>query len=392
MGRVRRSQSAATVIRPFTGDYAFREEVSRRANFKSIWRRWWVWTVLVLVAAILVVHTMLAIWVRDYVNRKLSEMDEYRGHVDAVTLHLWRGAYAIHNVKIEKTTGKVPVPFFSAPLVDLSVEWHALFNGSLVAEIDFYRPRMNFVNAPSKANSQVGVDKPWTDKIRQLFPLKINRFAVHGGEVHYCDFSKKPDVDVVIDRVQMVATNLTNSKKLSKTLNANIEIEGRPLREGDLRSKIDLDPYAAKPTFSTQLEISEIPLVKLNDFAKAYAGITFEKGTLRVATEMDAKNGSFTGYVEPVFDQMAIFDPAHDTESPIDLIWQGIVGGLTRIIRNHPKDRFGTRVPLTGSFDDPAPEVLTTVFNVFRNAFIRAFEGKLSDENIDLPKVDPEKH
>jgi hypothetical protein len=354
--------------------------------------RWWFLTLAVLLAVAVVVHIYLAIWVRDYVNRKLSEMEGYRGHVDAVTLHIWRGAYAIHNVKIEKTTGHVPVPFFSAPTIDLSVEWSALFNGSLVAEVDFYEPKVNFVNSPSKANSQTGVDKPWTVTVKSLFPLKINRFGVHSGEIHYRDYSKKPEVDVVIDRVQMVATNLTNSKKLSKTLNANIQIEGRPLREGEIKTEIDLDPYAAKPTFATKLEMSDLPLVKLNDFAKAYAGITFEGGTLRVATEMTAKNGSFTGYVEPVFDKMSIFDPAHDTESPIDFVWQGIVGGLTRIIRNHGKDRFGTKVPLSGSFDDPAPEVLTTVFNVFRNAFIKAFEGKLDNDKIDIPKVDPDKH
>jgi len=85
-------------------------------------------------------------------------------------------------------------------------------------------------------------------------------------------------------------------------------------------------------------------------------------------------------------------DPARDSDNPIDFIWQGILGGLTRIIRNHPKDRFGTRVPLSGNFDDPSPDVMTTIVNVFRNAFIKAFEGKLENENIELPKVDKEKH
>ena len=53
----------------------------------------------------------------------------------------------------------------------------------------------------------------------------------------------------------------------------------------------------------------DIPLVKLNDFAKAYGAFTFESGTLRLATEMNAKNGSFRGYVEPVFDHMGLFNP-----------------------------------------------------------------------------------
>ena len=90
---------------------------------KQIWKRKWFWPLVVLLVAVVIVRMMLAIWVRDYVNRKLNEMEDYRGHVAAVDIHFWRGAYTIHEVKIEKTTGKVPVPFFSAPAVDLSVEW-----------------------------------------------------------------------------------------------------------------------------------------------------------------------------------------------------------------------------------------------------------------------------
>ncbi|HEY0370305.1 MAG TPA: hypothetical protein VGC85_11960, partial [Chthoniobacterales bacterium] len=74
-------------------------------------------------------------------------------------------------------------------------------------------------------------------------------------------------------------------------------------------------------------------------------------------------------------------------DNPIDFIWQGIVGGITRIVRNHPKDRFGTRVPISGSFDNPAPAILDTVFNVIRNAFVKAFTGTLNDEGVDLSKV-----
>src|SRR3954468_9613666 len=125
----------------------------------------------ILALAVIVVRAMLPIWVRDYVNRKLSEMKDYRGHVAEVDIHLWRGAYSIHAVEIRKVTGNVPVPFFSAPVVDLSVEWKALFNGALVGEVNFERPKINLVNAASKANSQAPLDEPWTQKVRELFPL-----------------------------------------------------------------------------------------------------------------------------------------------------------------------------------------------------------------------------
>ncbi|MBA3830314.1 MAG: DUF748 domain-containing protein [Chthoniobacterales bacterium] len=343
------------------------------------------WFLVGLAVALVVIRMLLPFWVRDYVNKRLSELKDYRGHVEEVDLSLWRGAYKIRNVKVVKTSGDVPVPFFSAPLIDLSVEWEALFNRAFVGEICFQHPVINFVKAPSKAGSQAPLDEPWTLKIKQLFPLKINRAVVHDGEIHYRDFHASPKVDVVIDEVRMLATNLTNSKKLSKTLHASVTMEGRPLRAGDLRMKLDLNPYATKPTFNLETEIKELPLVKLNDFAKAYAAITFEKGTLRLATEFNARKGDFDGYVEPVFEHMSIFSPKHDSDNPISFVWQAIVGGLTQLIRNHPTDRFGTRVPVHGSFDNPEPAILTTVVNVFRNAIIKAFEGTLHEK--DLPKV-----
>src|SRR4051794_28686563 len=171
---------------------------------KRVLRYWWFWVILFVAVFLVVAHALLPFWIRDYVNRKLSEIPGYRGHVAAVTLHLWRGAYQIHNVTIEKTSGKVPVPFFAAPLVDLSVEWRALWDRAVVGEIDFYNPKLNLVNGDSKAEKQAAVDEPWAEKVKQLFPLKINRFAVHSGEVHYRDFSKEPHVDVPIDRIQLV--------------------------------------------------------------------------------------------------------------------------------------------------------------------------------------------
>jgi hypothetical protein len=359
---------------------------------KSLAKHWWFWLLIVVVAAVIVVHFCLAFWVRDYVNRKLSEIPDYRAHVQDVTLHLWRGAYQIHNIKIEKTSGRVPVPFFSAPLVDLSVQWKALFEGAFVGKIDFHRPQLNFVNGRTKAEQQAAVDEPWTQKIKQLFPLKFNRFAVHNGEVHYRDFSSDPKVDVMIYDVQMVATNLTNSKKLSKTLVAEFQATGRPLGDGHARCQMSLDPYAAKPTFALNLELSDIPLPKLNDFAKAYGHFSFASGTLLLATQMSAKDGAFSGYVEPVFDNMNIGSPEELAKNPFNGIWQTIVDGLTKIIRNQPKNRFGTKIPFAGTFDQPQPAILTTIFNFFRNAFVKAFEGKLEGENLHLPeKVEPDK-
>jgi len=155
--------------------------------------------------------------------------------------------------------------------------------------------------------------------------------------------------------------------------------------------QMSLDPYAGEPTFALNLELRDVSLPKLNNFARAYGHFDFEKGTLRLATQVESKNGSFNGYVEPVFDNMTIGAPKEGEKNPLTGLWASIVNGLTKVIRNQPRDRFGTRVPVSGSFDQPQPAILTTVFNVFKNAFVKAFEGKLEGQDLNLPeKVDPD--
>ena len=108
-----------------------------------------------------------------------------------------------------------------------------------------------------------------------------------------------------------------------------------------------------------------------------------------MAMEATAKNGGYQGYVEPVFDHMVIFNE-ESVKNPVTMVWEAILGALTQIVRNYPKDRFGTKVPFSGTFEHPAPDIFATIFNAFRNAFVQAFEGKLENWK-KVPKVEPEK-
>jgi hypothetical protein len=100
---------------------------------------------------------------------------------------------------------------------------------------------------------------------------------------------------------------------------------------------------------------------------------------------MNASKGDFNGH-EPVFEHISIFSPSHDSENPISFVWQAIVDGLTKLIRNHPTYRFGRPVLVHGTFENPEPAILTMVLDVFRNAIIKAFEATL--EHKELPKVE----
>src|SRR5579872_5815380 len=65
---------------------------------------------LTLVVGLFVFRWYLPTLVKNYLNRALDEIPGYKGHMDDVTLHLWRGAYSIWGLQLLETTDPVPVP------------------------------------------------------------------------------------------------------------------------------------------------------------------------------------------------------------------------------------------------------------------------------------------
>src|ERR1700684_2747647 len=63
------------------------------------------------------------------VNKQLTHIKGYYGHVEDIDVALIRGAYIIKSIKLDKTGGKIPVPFFSADVADLAIEWNGIFHG-----------------------------------------------------------------------------------------------------------------------------------------------------------------------------------------------------------------------------------------------------------------------
>src|SRR5262245_37845085 len=80
--------------------------------------------ILDVILVLIIFRLILPYIVLRYVNKVLSEMDQYYGHVEDIDLHLYRGAYVIKDMKIVKVekSMKDTFPFFKTPKIDLSVQ------------------------------------------------------------------------------------------------------------------------------------------------------------------------------------------------------------------------------------------------------------------------------
>jgi hypothetical protein len=330
---------------------------------------------------------MLPFFVTRYVNKVLADIDGYEGSISDVDIHLFRGAYSIQDLKLFKVNGNEKVPFIDIPVTDLSVEWSALLKGSVVGEIIFEKPKLNFIGGDGDEtkkpgnDTQTGENVDWTKPIKDLMPLQINRLEINDGTVAFYDFTTKPKVDIHLDSLQVLATNLNNADKQMERLPSNVIASATSVGGGRLNMNMDINVLKEIPDLDLNLKFEGIQMPALNDFFVAYSKVDIERGTFNLYSEIVVKDSKITGYVKPIAQNIKVLNWEKDKKNPFNLVWQAIVGVVAEFFENQKEDQFATKVPLEGNLKDIKSGVWPTIWNVFRNAFVGAF-AKNTDNTV----------
>lgn len=362
-----------------------------RAERRKRRRRRWKIGMLIALGVLLVFRLALPFIVKSYVNKTLNNMEGYRGSVGDIDISLLRGAYVINNITIYKLTaeGKPDsIPFFQSPKIDLSIEWRALFRGSVAGEIYVEQPVLNFAVTESKKTSAKTDTADFRDVIKDLMPLQINHFEISNGQMHYIDRFSKPAVDIYMKNIDVYATNLGNVNDSNKLLPAQLKAHAL-VYDGDFNLKVDFNPLKKTPTFDMNASLKKVNMVHLNDFFKAYGNFDVKKGTLGLYTEFAAKDGAFNGYVKPLLRDLDIVQWNKEEGNPAQILWETVIGSLAEIFQNQEKEQLATKLPVKGRFDNPKTGLFQAVAYVLRNAFVYALRPSIDNE-IDIGKVEAE--
>jgi len=375
----RRKKSSSNVAAPAktaAGDDA--APADKKPKAKRTWKRFFGTVLLFLIVALVIARLCMPIAVRWYVNRTIDRSPIYHGSIGDVSIHLWKGAYSIENIRLDKTTGNVPVPLFYAKRVDLAIQWNALLHRRIVGQIDMLEPELNFVDAGSDADSQTGVNGPWLEIIKDLFPFKINAANVHNGSIHFHAFQQNPPVNVYIAKLNASVENLSNITDDIAPLMATVTAHGLAMDHAELDYQMKFDPTSYHPSFEMAVKLVGLDVTKVNDLSRAYGSFDFESGWFDLVIEMESRGGLLTGYIKPLFRHVRIIGKNDIKEdNPLQVFWEALIGSAKQVLSNPPRDQFGTVIPVHGDFTGPKPDLLLTIGNVLRNAFIRAYLPKL---------------
>jgi uncharacterized protein YhdP len=353
----------------------------RRISRLSLW-------VFILAAVLIVGRMALPFAVKALVNHQLSKAHDYTGKIGDVEIKLWRGGYRIHQIQILKKSGNVQSPFFSAPEVDLSIQWVELFHARVVGKISLHQPQVNFVMGPTPEQTQNGKDESWDKMLQSLFPFKLNRVEIISGEVHFQNPSSTPPVDIYLRQISAVATNLTNSRDLNQKLPSGLTASGSTIGGGKLDLQLQMNLLDARPTYEINCGLTNVNLVALNDYLRAYGKFDVERGTFAIYTSVASDNGNYEGYFKVFFNDLDIFAWEKERKKNVlEVFWQAIVGGVVTIFKNHAKDQLATKVPISGSYTNSSVGVWTATATLLQNAFIHALTPKL-DQHVMVEQVE----
>jgi hypothetical protein len=345
-------------------------------------RRYIIWGSIILLLIIL--RLLLPAIVLSYANKSLAKMHGYYGHVNDIDIDLYRGAYILDSIYINKvdSPSKAQTEFFSSRKVDLSIEWKSLLKGKLVGELEFLSPKLIFTKDKTELGQVAKDTSDFRKVLKDFMPLKINRFLVTQGSIHYLDKTTSPKVDISLKGTYILAQNLKNTSDKKEKLPSDVTARASAYG-GSLSLKMKLDALADKPTFDLSAEIKHANLAQLNDFFKAYGKFDISKGTFGLYSEFAAVDGKFKGYVKPIIKDLEVKGLEDRNDNFFQKAKETVIDVAATILKNQRKDQLATKIPIEGTFKNPNVDNWEAIWEVLKNAFIEALMPSIDNE-IDL--------
>lgn len=237
------------------------------------------------------------------INRQLQG---YTVQLPRLDLHLFGFSVTLRDVVIAQDAHpKPPIAYF--PALHAGVDWRALLHGGLKARFSFDEPELHIDLTHLKkeaADKTKMSERGWQRAAQEIYPLEINRFQVHNGEVTYID--KDPKKPMRIERLYVDLQNIRNVRSAAGTYPSPLHVQAHVFGSGrlDLTGHADLlaEPFAA---IDADFRLDGVPLAAVNPVAK-YAHVEIGGGVLSANGHVE-----FSPKVQDVRVQKVVLDGLH---------------------------------------------------------------------------------
>jgi hypothetical protein len=201
-------------------------------------------------------------------------------------------------------------------------------------------------------------------------PVHIDRFHVVDGQVGLINKATAHPFRFFVTNADLDVTKLSNGFQDGP---ATARLTGRFMGSGSVHGTAHFSADDKGPDFDLTLAVENASLPSLNDILREYGKLDVAAGTFSVYSEMKVRNGYLKGYIKPLFKDIKVYDPQQDkNKPPLRKLYEKVVGGLTHVLKNRPRDQVATVADLSGPVTGPKTSIWEIVGNLVRNAFVKA--------------------
>lgn len=329
--------------------------------------------IIVMLVAAVIAAPYVATW---FVNRDLAALPEYRGQIQDLSIHPFRGAATVRGFTLVKRGEKL-APWLAIHSVEVQISMKHFLKGHILLNIKAEEPAIHIIVGTTKASTQTAPSKEVTDRLMAMLPYDVNEATVDHGMVRFEDRSSHPHIDLVMDDIALHVTGISDHPhpKQDIALPTKITLTARVLQLGSMKLIAGLDHFSVPPRFDGDIAVVHVPLVRLAQFTRAHGGFDFARGTIEMFGEAKLSNGKITGYVKPMIANMAVFDKTSagdKNDTTMEMVWEKFVENVFLIFQNNESKRIATRIPISGQLDNPQASPWGALGKAVSNAFVTA--------------------
>lgn len=200
--------------------------------------------------------------------------------------------------------------------------------------------------------------------------LLVRKLEATGAHVRYVNEATDPRFTLELTDAALRVANVSNREERPPTTG---ELTGKFMDSGPLRADFTFRPEGKNPSFKVALRIDGTDLVRMNDLFRAYGDFDVAAGHFSLYTELDVHDRRIDGYLKPFFADMKVYDRRQDAhEGVFHQMYEGLVGGLAKLLENPSRDEVATNASISGPMDNPNLSTLQIVLRLIQNAFFRA--------------------
>lgn len=214
--------------------------------------------------------------------------------------------------------------------------------------------------------------------------VRVHRVHLTNSEVGFINKTKKPEYRVFLSDLDLKIDNFTNR---SADRPATAVLKGKFMGTGDAEAKVSFRPNPGGPDMDIFIDIDGTDMRTMNDLFRAYGNFDVAGGRFSFYSEITVRKGMLNGYVKPLFQEVNVYDRRTDREKGLfRQLYEGLIGGISWLLQNTPRDEVATRTTISGKLSDPRTSTLQIISGLIQNAFFKSilpgFEREVSGPSV----------